>query len=79
MLSKGKKWSENGSSGGRGGLLPNHIFLDVLEMEAGMNRQSEAALRGLLGFLYAWVDELILKVMVQICVDVFLDCSAFRV
>lgn len=37
MLSKGKKWSENGSSGGRGGLLPNHIFLDVLEMEAGMN------------------------------------------
>lgn len=78
MLSKGKKWSENGSSGGRGGLLPSNIFLDVLVMEAEINCQSEATLRGHLCFLYAWVYELILKVSGQICVDVFLDCFAFQ-
>lgn len=54
------------------------FFLDILEMEAEINCQSEATLRGLLGFLYAWVYELILKVRVQIYFDVFLDCFAFR-
>lgn len=74
-----EKWSENGRSGGRGGLLPSLIFLDVLEMEAEINCQSEATLRGLIGFLYALVYELISKVSVQIYVDVFFDNFAFSV
>lgn len=71
MVRKWQQWRQRWAAA-------KSYFLDVLEMEAEINCQSEATLRGRFSFLYAWVYELILKVRVQICLDVFLDCFAFR-